>query len=158
LTEPDANGQWTEGSTSELASPFDSFINVENIYNTQGAGTYAFTYTVYPTNPVCDIATATVEIITEELLDLSGGTLEINSDICEDELEDATFTAILTQGTQNIPNGTYQITLDISGQIQTIVSEFISGVFTFELTNENFPGPGEYIINITDFFDVNGSQ
>lgn len=158
LTEPDANGQWTEGSTSELASPFDSFINVENIYNTQGAGTYTFTYTVYPTNPVCEIATATVEIIIEELLDLSGGTLEINSDICEDVLEDATFTAVLTQGTQNIPNGTYQITLDISGQIQTIVSEFISGVFTFELTNDNFPGPGEYIINITDFFDVNGSQ
>lgn len=158
LTEPDLNGRWTEGSTSELSSPFDSFINVENIYNTQGPGTYTFTYSVFPTNPVCNIETATIEIVIEELLDLTGGTLEINSDICEDELEDATFTAVLTQGAQNIPNGTYQVTVEISGQVQNIVSDFIGGVFTFELEPDNFPGPGEYIVNITDFFDINGSQ
>lgn len=158
LTEEDLNGQWTEGGTSELSSPFDSFIDVENIFNTQGPGTYSFTYTVYPTNPVCNIETATIEIIIEELLDLTGATLEINSDICENELEDATFTAILTQGTKPIPNGTYQITVEISGESTNIVSEFIGGVFTFVLENDNFSGPGVYTINISDIFDVNGSQ
>jgi len=158
LTDEDSNGKWTEGSTAELSSPFDSFINVENIFNTQGPGRYTFTYTVYPTNPVCSIETETVEIIIEKLIDLTGATLEINSDICEDELEDATFTAVLTQGTQNITNGTYQITVEISGQSQNIISQFVGGVFTFSLDNDNFPGPGEYTITITDIFDINGSQ
>lgn len=158
LTEPDMNGRWTEAGTTELSSPFDSFINVENIYNTLGTGTHSFTYTVYPTNPICSIKKATIEITIEKLLDLTGATLEINSDICEDELEDATFTAILTQGPLSIPDGTYQITVEISGETQTIISQFIGGVFTFELDSEDFPGPGEYTINITDIFDVNGSQ
>jgi len=159
LSGEDSNGRWTEGSTSELSSPFDSFINVQNIFNTQGPGTYSFTYTVYPTNPVCSIETATVEIIIEEILDLTGATLEINSDICEDELEDAVFTAILTQGIQSIPDGTYQIKLEITGQAsQDIISQFIGGIFTFELDWENFPESGEYTISITDIFDVNGSE
>jgi len=158
LTEEDLNGRWTEGSTAELSSPFDSFINVENIFNTQGPGTYTFTYTVYPNNPVCSIETATIEIIIEKLIDLTGATLEINSDICEDELEDATFMAILTQGIQNITNGTYQITVEISGQSQNIISQFVGGVFTFSLDNDNFPGPGAYTITITDIFDVTSSR
>lgn len=158
LTGADLNGRWTETSTSELSSPFDSFINVENIFNTKGPGTYPFTYTVYPTNPVCSIETVTVEIIIEELLDLTGATLEINSDICEDELEDAIFTAILTQGIKPIKNGTYQITVEISGQIQNIISQFVGGIFTFELDADDFPGAGDYIIKIINIFDVNGSQ
>ncbi|WP_026704494.1 gliding motility-associated C-terminal domain-containing protein [Flavobacterium soli] len=158
LSEADLNGQWSETTTTELASPFDSFVNVENIFNTQGPGTYTFTYTVYPTNPVCSIETETVEIIIEELIDLTGGTLEINSDICEDELEDAIFTAVLSQGNKPITDGTYQITVEIAGQTENIVSQFIGGIFTFELDNQNFPTAGEYIINITDIFDINGSQ
>lgn len=159
LNGEDLNGRWTEGSTSELSSPFDSFINVQNIFNTQGPGTYSFTYTVYPTNPVCSIETASIDIIIEKVLDLTGGTLQINSDICENELEDTTFTGILTQGLQSIPNGTYQIKLEIAGQNSlNIISQFIGGVFTFQLDPENFSGPGEYTISITDFFDVNGSQ
>ncbi|RZK11531.1 MAG: gliding motility-associated C-terminal domain-containing protein [Flavobacterium sp.] len=159
LAGEDLNGRWSESSTSELSSPFDSFINVENIFNTQGAGTYSFTYTVYPTNPVCSIETVTVNIIIEKVLDLTGATLQINSDICADALQNTVFTGILTQGIQNIPDGTYQIKLEISGQgNQNIVSQFIGGVFTFTLNNNNFSGPGEYTISITDFFDVNGSQ
>ena len=158
LTEADLNGRWTESGTTEISNPFDSFINVENIYNSKGPGKYTFTYTVYPTNPVCSIENATIDIIIEELIDLTGGTLLINSDICEDELENTTFTAILTQGSEPISDGTYQITVEISGETQNIVSEFIGGVFIFSLDNDNFSGSGQYTINITDIFKVNGTQ
>lgn len=156
LSGHDLNGRWSEAGTSELSSPFDSFINVENIFNTHGPGTYSFTYTVYPTNPVCSIKTASINIIIERILDLTGATLVINSDICENELEGNVFTGILTQGAQNIPNGVYEIELQISGQTSThnFVSQFTGGVFTFELDSDLFSGPGTYTLTIIDIFDA----
>ncbi len=48
LAGEDAGGTWTEFGTSELSDPTDSFINIQNIYNTNGPGNYRFTYTVRP--------------------------------------------------------------------------------------------------------------
>lgn len=87
----DPGGKWSEGGTSELSSPEDTFINVQNIYNTFGPGEYGFTYTVQPSHPVCNPKSSTIKIIIEEQLDFTGSTLVIASDICEDEIGRATL-------------------------------------------------------------------
>ncbi|UQD56011.1 gliding motility-associated C-terminal domain-containing protein [Flavobacterium sp. K5-23] len=154
LSGADSGGLWTETGTVELSSPFDSRVNVQNLYNTFGAGAYSFTYSVLPNNPICNIKKATVTIIIEDLLDFTGATLEVNSDICEEEIATATYSAVLTQVnqlTQNIPNGTYDVTYTVSGVAGSITttSSFINGVFNFDINRVLFPKVGKYSINIT---------
>ena len=151
LTGEDGGGRCTENSgTSEIGFPADSFINVQNIYNTLGPGTYTFTYTVLPTNPICPIERATVAIIIERRLDLTGATLVVNSDICESEIPTATYNAILSQGVQAIPNGNYNLVYQVSGQASpvTITGVFNGGVMSFPISSLNFQQVGTYTITI----------
>lgn len=160
LTAEDANGQWTEGATDEITTVNDHNINVQNIYNTLGSGTYNFTYTVLPTNPICDVATSVVTIIIEEQLDLTGATLSVNSDICENEIATATYSATITQGAQNIPNGSYNITYQVTGPngaTNTVTANFNAGVLTFPLSSGFFQQIGSYTVSILNF-TVLGSQ
>jgi gliding motility-associated-like protein len=151
----DPDGIWTEDGTSEISGPLDSNVNVQNIYNTLGAGLHSFTYTVTPTKAVCNIKKSIVTISIVKQLDFTGATLDVNSDICEDEISTATYSAVLTQVnqlTQNIPNGTYDVTYTISGVAGSITttSDFISGVFNFDINRGFFPQVGNYSINITN--------
>lgn len=154
LAGEDPNGLWSESDTSELSSLFDSFVDVQHIYETLGLGTYSFTYTVYPTNPVCDIKTATIRIIIEEPLDFTGAVLTINSDICENEMAGATYSASLTQGTIINPSGSYTITYEISGAASSIhttpaVSFNTFGILAFPISDDFFPAVGDYTVTIT---------
>jgi gliding motility-associated-like protein len=155
LSGADSGGLWTETGTSELSNTFDSKVNVQNIYDSFGAGAYSFTYTVLPTNPICTIKKSTVTIIIEDLLDFTGATLKVNSDICEDEITTATYSAVLTQVnqlTQKISNGIYDVTYTVSGVAgaSTATSTFFNGIFNFDINRVFFPQVGIYSINITN--------
>ena len=151
LTDEDSNGSWTESGTSELASPFDSFINVANLYNSFGAGTYSFTYTVNPNHPICDTEEVTVNIVIEDPLDLSNATLQVNSDICEDQIATATYAGVLSDN--SAVDGTYQITVAISGATSgefTADSQFVAGILNFNIDSAYFSAAGQYNITVTD--------
>lgn len=160
----DPGGEWSESGTSELSGPFDTFINVQNIYNMFGPGEYAFTYTVQPSHPVCSEQSSTVTIIIEEQLDFTGSVLVVASDICEDEIGLATFVATLTQGAEAIPNGPYFLEYQITGPIgsgNTILVTFNNGVVTFPIPTISFPIVGAYtvsIVNIHETISYNACQ
>lgn len=62
LTSEDPNGTWSESGTNQLSDLNDSVINIEEINNTFGYDTYSFTYTVFPSHPVCEERSTIVNI------------------------------------------------------------------------------------------------
>ena len=156
LAGEDTGGMWTETTTSELSNPFEGTIDIQNIYNTLGVGTYNFTYTVYPTNPVCEIKRATVRVIIEDPLDFTGATLTVSTDICENQMAGATYSATLTQGNIVNPIGAYKIFYTVTGTtpfVHNITTSFDvagpTGVITFALPASYFPQVGDYTVTIT---------
>ena len=152
LAGPDPNGQWSENGTAELSGPFDSFIDIQHLYNTLGLGTYNFTYTVYPENPVCEIKKATVQIVIEEPLDFTGAVFTVNSDICENQIGSATYNATLTQGTIINPVGAYKVYYEVTGTTpleHIFTGSFVNNIMTIPLPASYFPGVGTYPVTIT---------
>ncbi|MGK4566080.1 hypothetical protein [Flavobacterium sp. 3HN19-14] len=154
LSGEDSNGLWSESGTSEFSGISDSTIDIQHLFDTHGAGTYNFTYTVFPTNPICIPKSASVTIEIKKILDFTGATLTINSDICENEIATATYTGTLTQGIMPIPNGSYEILCHIAststnGNV-TIISPLNNGVMNFSLPSTLFQQVGAYTITIID--------
>ncbi len=152
LTNKDAGGKWVEVSgTNQLTFPGDTTINVQNIYNTRGAGTYTFTYTVKPVNPICSEASSTVNVIIEEKLDFTDATLVVNSDICENLITTAKYTGVLTQGTKNVPDGSYKLTYTVTvggAGTETLTANFAGGVLSFPINPAFLNAVGKYTITI----------
>jgi gliding motility-associated-like protein len=150
----DSGGRWREISgTAEITSAADRFVNVKNIYSTLGAGSYSFIYTVLPTNPACSPKTVTVRIIIEDILDFTGSTFVVNSDVCENDIATATYSATLTQGLQNISNGLYNVTYTVSGPnggTNIITASFNGGVLSFPLSSNFFQQAGVFNVTITN--------
>ncbi|GEC72071.1 gliding motility-associated C-terminal domain-containing protein [Flavobacterium flevense] len=155
LAGEDTGGRWTDLSgTNELTSTADNRINVENIYNNFGAGVYSFVYKVLSSNPICTFSETRVQIIIEDPLDFRGSTLVVNSDICEDKIATATYTATLTKGPQNIPPGNYIVTYSLFDGTTTrsfsVNDEFVNGDFVFDIDKVNLPAIGSYTFTITN--------
>ncbi|RXR21308.1 gliding motility-associated C-terminal domain-containing protein [Flavobacterium amnicola] len=153
LTGEDPGGSWDENSgTNELTSISDSFINVQNIYNTLGAGVYTFTYEVRPSNPICTVENATVTVTIEDPVDYTGIVLNVSPDICQDQIATAVYTATIAQTPALIPNGTYNVTYIVSGQVTpiTIPVTFTGGVATFNVPNANFQSVGTFTVSVTN--------
>ncbi|HEX9981465.1 MAG TPA: gliding motility-associated C-terminal domain-containing protein [Flavobacterium sp.] len=154
LSGEDANGHWSEGGTSELSSPFDPFIDIQNIYNTFGLGTYDFTYTVYPANPVCAIKQATISLIIEAPIDFTGAEFTVESDICENQIGTSTFSAVLTQPTLPVPAGPYTITYTVTGTTpfshNATASYNVDNELLLPLNASYFPAVGAYNVTITN--------
>jgi gliding motility-associated-like protein len=157
LTVADPDGTWTDAGIGEITSDTDSTVDVQNIYNTRGEGTYRFTYTVISNNTVCIDQSSFVDITIEKQLDFTGAKLVVNSDICENEIPTAVYNAVLTQGTQVITDGTYEVTYTISGVALPIktVQNFTGGVFSFPISSANFQQVKNYTIAITNIINVN---
>jgi gliding motility-associated-like protein len=157
----DPGGIWTELSgTAEVGFPTDNIVNIQNIYNTKGAGTYVFTYTLVPERPICrPNSTATVSIKIEELLDLTGATLKVNSNTCEDLAATANFTATLTQGPKHIANGSYEISYTVTGMAGPLqaTANSTNGKLTFTIPSSSFQTAGDYAITIVDFKIANST-
>ena len=153
----DAGGKWVEISgTTEITTTSDHNVNIQNIYNTFGVGSYSFIYTVNGNSP-CDPKSSTVRIIIERRLDFTGSTFIVNSDICENQIATATYSATITQGVQPIPNGQYNITYQVSGpngSTNTIIASFNSGICNFSIPQTFFQQVGSYNVTITNVSSV----
>lgn len=158
----DVGGRWTDLSgTNELSSTIDNRIDVEKIYNTFGAGTYNFLYTILSSNPICTNAQSTFRLVIEEPIDFTGSTLTVSSDICENQITTATYTATLRRGVKVIPNGNYDVFYSLSNGNTTknfiVNGNFSNGNFSFNIDRINFPSVGNYTFTITNIIR-NGSS
>lgn len=151
ITGEDIDGIWTESGTSEISDDNDSTIDIQNIYNTKGPGTYRFTYTVTSNNTVCVNQSSFVDITIEKQLDFTGATFNVVDYVCED-LITPTIWADLFQGVQNIPNGAYKVTYTVTGVSSPITTtqNFINGKMQLPIPSSNFPQVGSYTITITN--------
>lgn len=150
LTGEDAGGSWVALNTNEITSPTDHNVNVLNIYNTYGVGTYSFTYTLPAIQP-CTSDPVTVNIIIEKKLDYSGITLSVNSNICENQIPSATYSATLTQNPVLIPPGNYTVSYTIAGTPFTANVNFTNiGVASFSMPSSSFQSIGNFPVVITN--------
>ena len=154
----DAGGMWTENTTNEIdnTDPNDSFIDVQNIYNTRGPGTYRFTYTAFTDNNVCQNQTSNVDITIERLLDYTGAILSVNSSICESDIGRTLVQARISD-VVNIPDGRYTITYTVSGAANsmTTTQDFVNNVLIFPIAPNNFSSVGDYTITVTNIVSAN---
>lgn len=161
LSGEDAGGTWVDNNgTGQITFLKDHNVDVQNIYNTRGIGEYTFTYTVLPLNPACDKKTSTVTIKIEPLLDFTGAVLVVSSDICESQISTASYSVRVTKGPAPIPNGSYNVTYNVSGpagETKTEVFTFSNGVMNFPLDSKYFQQKGNFIVQITNITAV-GSE
>ncbi len=161
LTDEDSGGTWAGPG---LTSNTDHNINLQEIFDTYGAGIYTYEYTVLavPDNNICKDETATIVITLEKRLDFTGATIVVSKDICESEISTATYSAKITQGLDNIPNGLYAVTFNVVGpgvsRSQTITAYFSNGVLNFPINSSNFLYAGEYTISITDIVSTTSQK
>ena len=159
ITGQDPGGRWSESVTSELSGPFDTFINVQNIFNTFGPGTYNFVYTVQPSHPVCSRKTSTISIVIEDQIDFSTSRLQIASDICENQIPVATYTGTIIQGANLIPNGNYSVQYEVTGAFSSsgsAIGTAISGRLNFNIPNTSFPNIGAYTVRVVNILETTG--
>lgn len=156
VADEDGGGTWVDNNgTGQITSIMDHTIDFEYIYNNYGIGEYTFTYTVLPPNPnpICEKKSATVAIKIEHLLDFTGSTLVVNSDICEPEIPIATYSVTLTKGPTVIPNGQYYVTYNVSGPAGETKTELLTmnnGVINFPLDSKYFQQVGDFTVQITN--------
>lgn len=160
----DDGGFWSEGPTSEINGVNDNIINVENIRNTLGAGTYPFTYRVFPINPNCNISEVTVNITIEAVADFTDASLELTFPadeediICEDELP-ITPVATITGDPAVIADGDYEVSYEISPApntgSETVIVTIANGEGSFNVNPDFFTAAGVAELRIVQILDPN---
>jgi len=95
LTGEDSNGTWSQNDV-DLPS---QFIDIEDLYNTSGTGTYTYDYEIIPTNLVCDIATVSASIRIRATFNASIS----GADYCEG----SPYNVNVNYNENLLPNGTY---------------------------------------------------
>ncbi|MEO9893237.1 gliding motility-associated C-terminal domain-containing protein, partial [Aurantibacter sp.] len=97
------NGTWSQ---NDVDLP-NQFIDIQDLYNTSGAGTYTYDYEIIPTNLVCDIATvsASITIRNTFVASISG------ADYCTGSpyIINVSYDELL------LPNSTYDIDYTVTG-------------------------------------------
>ncbi|MGB3775610.1 MAG: hypothetical protein WA951_10165, partial [Leeuwenhoekiella sp.] len=147
LTGEDSGGIWSETTqTNEISGPNDSRINVERLRDDLGPGTYTFTYTVNPINPTCTPSATSVTILIEDVLDFSETTFQLTlpnaqKEICADQLP-ISVTGTLNVDSENVPDGIYQITYQVSGGsnmgTEQLTVNIVDGTVDFPVNQEFF--------------------
>lgn len=148
----DRGGSWTGIG---LTSATDHNINLQELFDTNGPGVYSYTYTVLavPGNNICANKDVKVNITLEKRLDFTGSKIEASKDICESEISTATYSAKITQGPDNIPNGTYDVNFSVVGpgvsSSENVRGNFVNGEFNFPIRSSYFKQVGDYTITVT---------
>ena len=130
LINPDLDGEWTDVNTpetGEISSGTDFEINVENIYNNFGPGSYRFSYKVLPDHPICEEKETEFVLCIEKQLVLEG-TTEVA----------CTGDVTLTYDSTLLDPGSYNLSYTITGASLGTYSEtksvsFENGTATFGL-------------------------
>jgi len=150
LTDEDSGGTWAGPG---LTSSTDHNVNLQELFDNSGPGTYTFTYTVLavPDNYICTDKSSNVIITLEKRLDFTGAKIEVFKDICESEISTATYSAKITQGPDNIPDGEYRVDYMISGPVsanESVYRNFINGEFDFPINPAYFQQVGKSTITV----------
>ena len=164
ITGEDNGGVWTENQTNEINGFNDSTIDIQNIRDSFGPGTYTFTYTVQPVNPLCSLSQTTVAIVIEEVVDFTNATLELTTPadeddiICEDTLP-INAVATITGDVTDIPNGDYELTYSVSPApntgTETVTLTMTEGVGSFNINPDFFTASGVAEIRVVSILDPN---
>lgn len=152
LSGGEPHGIWSEGSsTNELTGPNDTTVNVQNIFDNSGYGIYAFTYTVAADHPVCQPASASINIKIRRIIDFDGTNLSVDS-LCEDEVEDTDLILDFEDipGLDAVPGYTYVVEYQINGPVNFADEVELTLANPFIVLDGFTPTPGSYTITITD--------
>ncbi|GAA3771654.1 gliding motility-associated C-terminal domain-containing protein [Flavobacterium ginsengiterrae] len=155
LSGQDPNGSW---SGIGITSPSNPVINLKQIFAVYGPGTYIYNYRVLSDNNNCPDKTTPIIITLEKRLDFTGAKIEVEKDICENEIRTATYSATITQGLEAIPDAEYWVTFNVSGPnggTETIRASFVNGKLTFPIDSSYFRQVGIFNVTITNIAAVN---
>lgn len=158
LTGADIGGRWRGPG---ITRPDDHNVNLQDLFDTRGPGEYNFTYTVSSDDGPCPDAITPLSIILEKRLDFTGAQIVIDSDICEDEIATATYSATIKQGSEAIPDGEYKVMFTVSGPnggTETVTANFVNGVISFPLKSSYFKQVGTFRINVINIAATTGKQ
>ncbi|WP_207763935.1 gliding motility-associated C-terminal domain-containing protein [Flagellimonas pacifica] len=126
----DPNGEWTEESTNQIDNIADHTINVQEINNNFGYGSYNFTYSVLPTHPVCSESLTMVSII---ILPVLSGNMEATN-YCSG----TDYGVTLNYGDSLLPAGLYQLEYRVNSSegVQDIVTsiDLNNGIGVFSVS------------------------
>ena len=160
----DDGGTWSEIQTNEINGANDSFIDIQNIRDTFGAGTYPFTYTVEPINQICNESEITVNIVIEQVADFRNATLEftfpteMDDIVCEDALPINPVVTI-TGDAADIPDGDYELTYSVGSSPntgnETLTITMTNGVGSFNANPNFFAGAGVAELVVESIQDPN---
>ncbi|MGE6355186.1 gliding motility-associated C-terminal domain-containing protein [Flavobacterium sp. NPDC079362] len=158
LTGEDPDGVW---KGPDITTRSDHNINLKQLFDTYGASQYNYEYTVFavPNQNVCKDKTAYVTITLEKKIDFTGTKIAIAKDICESDIATAAYSAKITQGPQNIPNGEYKITYSVAGPTggsESITANFINGIADFLIESSYFKRVGKYTVTVTSIIPLSG--
>lgn len=154
LSGQDPDGQW---SGIGITSPSNPVVNLKQVFALYGPGNYAYSYRVLSDNENCPDKTTTMIITLEKRLDFTRAKIEIEKNICENEIAAATYTATITQGTEAIPDAEYKVTFNVSGPnggTETIQAFFVNGKLSFPLRPSYFRQVGVFHVTVTGIVDV----
>ncbi|MEZ0181727.1 gliding motility-associated C-terminal domain-containing protein [Flavobacterium oncorhynchi] len=159
ITDHDLGGKW---NGPDVTSADDHNVNLEQLFETYGEGEFQYVYTVTPLdNKICPSKSVSAIIRIEKRLDFSDAKLVVESDICEDRIADAVYSAKITQGTSVIPNGTYNIDFRVSGPnggSESVAANFVNGEIRFPIKSAYFKQVGTFTIAITNIVAVTSKK
>lgn len=146
----DGGGTWTGLG---ITSSSQRNINLQEIFNTYGAGEFVYRYSVLavPDNNICRNKYVDLTITLEKRLDFTGAKITVSKDICESEISTATYSAKIFQGPDKIPDGLYEVTFEVTGPTyasETVLANFVNGVLNLPMRSTYFQQVGKFTINV----------
>ncbi len=127
LEDEDPNGTWSQNDV-DLPS---RFIDLQDIYNTSGTGTYSYDYEVLPENFVCDIATSSVSIQIQATFEATISA----TDYCEG----TPYTVNLGYDNNLLPAGSYNIEYRVTAS---------NGIYTLTASSNLSGGAGSFTMTL----------
>ncbi|SNR29446.1 gliding motility-associated C-terminal domain-containing protein [Maribacter sedimenticola] len=131
LVGEDPNGTWSENGTNQLSDLNDSFINIQELNDNFGYGTYSFTYTVFPSHPVCEEQSSVVNI---NILPVLDGEITTES-VCFG----SDYIVELTYDDTIFHNGSFILTYSVDGRLEEAPTTLTNGSGSFMVDPDLVP-------------------